>query len=228
MPPSRDDDDDPVVATFNVFLNPALPENQKIIALHQSVRYDEGQSPAFPTRPPSRKSERDRDRERRSEWVDEVRADRVLRSQTLGGIVPKTEPVNYMIGVFQGGDLHLTPASAFVNLQPQLHHVDANNQLERATPSGPGGVKDPGSNPSGPSASTGPAARAIHMTIKTAGNGDSVVTETMADRLRAVQSEPWRKLRFVDENELEAWDAFTQTFVRSARLKSRRATQTRS
>lgn len=171
MPPSRDDDDDPVVATFNVFLNPALPENQKIIALHQSVRYDEGQSPAFPhpptevrikpdsgiievdvpldmldnydrekgmqygralretmeakgggshglaggfgvgapAAPLSRKSERDRDRERRAEWVDEVRADRVLRSQTLGGIVPKTEPVNYMIGVFQGGLSNLQP-----------------------------------------------------------------------------------------------------------------------
>lgn len=117
------------------------------------------------------------------------------------------------------GDLHLTPASAFVNLNPQLHHVDANNQLERATSSGPGGAKDPGSNPSGPGASTGPAARAIHMTIKTAGNGDSVVTETMADRLRAVQSEPWRKLRFVDENELEAWDAFTQTFVPLREIK---------
>ncbi|PKS09303.1 hypothetical protein jhhlp_003917 [Lomentospora prolificans] len=276
---STQDEDDPVVATFNVFLNPPLPENQKLIALHQSVRYDEGGSPAFP-RPPSevrikpdsgiievdvpldmldnydrekgmqygralretmeakgggshglaggfgvgapaaplgRKG--DRERERRTEWVDEVRADRVLRSQTLGGIIPKKEPVNYMIGVFQGGDLHLTPASAFVNLSPQLHHVDAQSQLERATPSSQGGAKDTGTNAAAPSTGAGPTARAIHMTIKTANNGDSVVTETMADRLRAVQSEPWRKLRFVDENELEAWDAFTQTFTPLREIK---------
>lgn len=167
---STQDEDDPVVATFNVFLNPPLPENQKLIALHQSVRYDEGGSPAFP-RPPSevrikpdsgiievdvpldmldnydrekgmqygralretmeakgggshglaggfgvgapaaplgRKG--DRERERRTEWVDEVRADRVLRSQTLGGIIPKKEPVNYMIGVFQGGESSFGPS----------------------------------------------------------------------------------------------------------------------
>jgi len=57
------------------------------------------------------------------------------------------------------------------------------------------------------------------MTIKTANNGDAVVTETMADRLRAVQSEPWRKMRFVDENELEAWDVFSQTFVPLREIK---------
>lgn len=171
----RQDEDDPVVASFNVFINPALPANQRLLALHQSVRFDEGSSPAFP-RPPTevrikpdsglvevdvpldlldnydrekgmqygralketleakaggshglaggfgvgapaaplgRKGERERDRERRAEWADEVRADRVLRSQTLGGIIPKKEPVNYMIGVFQGGKSPFFSYSSF-------------------------------------------------------------------------------------------------------------------
>lgn len=157
------DDDDPVVATFNVFVNPTLPAHQKIHILHQSVRYDEGNTPAFPRvpselrvkpdsgvlevdvpldmmdnydrdkgmhfgralkdtveskgggshglaggfgigAPPTagrKPSERERER-RYGEWVDEVRSDRVLKSQTLGGIIPKAEPLTYMIGIFQG------------------------------------------------------------------------------------------------------------------------------
>lgn len=51
------------------------------------------------------------------------------------------------------------------------------------------------------------------MTIKNANDAESVATETMADRLRAVQAEPWRRMRYVDENDGEAWDAFTSTFV---------------
>lgn len=57
------------------------------------------------------------------------------------------------------------------------------------------------------------------MTIKTAGDGETVVTETMADRLRAVQAEPWRRMRFVDENDEEAWDVFTNTFVPMREVK---------
>lgn len=51
------------------------------------------------------------------------------------------------------------------------------------------------------------------MTIKNANDADAVVTETMADRLRAVQAEPWRRMRFVDENDGEAWETFMNTFV---------------
>lgn len=157
-------DDDPVVASYNVFVNPALPPNQKIHILHQSVRYDEGNTPAFPRVPtelrvkpdsgvleidvpldmmdnydrdkgmqygralketleakgggshglaggfgiggPAGLGKKVADRDRRNgDWVDEVRADRVLKSQTLGGIIPKEEPLNYMIGIFQGGKL---------------------------------------------------------------------------------------------------------------------------
>lgn len=165
------EDDDPVVASYNVFINPTPPPHQKIHILHQSVRYDEGATPAFPRVPTELRVkpdsgvlevdvpidmmdnyDRDRgmqygralrdtveakgggshglaggfgigaapgglgrkgaaDRERRNgDWVDEVRADRVLRSQTLGGIIPKGEPLHYMIGIFQGGKL-LTPLS---------------------------------------------------------------------------------------------------------------------
>src|SRR5690606_10011868 len=76
--------------------------------------------------------------------------------------------------------------------------------------------KSASSSASKDTASQGSAAgptRAIHMTIKTANDSDTVVTETIADRLRAVQAEPWRRMRFVDENDGEAWETFMNTFV---------------
>lgn len=57
------------------------------------------------------------------------------------------------------------------------------------------------------------------MTIKNANDAEAAVTETMADRLRAVQAEPWRKMRYVDENDGEAWDVFTNTFVPMREVK---------
>jgi DNA-directed RNA polymerase III subunit RPC5 len=49
------------------------------------------------------------------------------------------------------------------------------------------------------------------MTIKTTSDGDLVTTETIADRLRSVQSEPWRKLRYVDENDEAAWNVYNDS-----------------
>jgi DNA-directed RNA polymerase III subunit RPC5 len=51
------------------------------------------------------------------------------------------------------------------------------------------------------------------MSIKTAGEGDSVTTETMTDRLRAVQSEIWRKLEYVRDAEDAAWDVYNESLL---------------
>lgn len=49
------------------------------------------------------------------------------------------------------------------------------------------------------------------MTIKNTADGDAVTTETMADRLRYVQTENWRKLRYTDENEEAAWEVYNDS-----------------
>lgn len=49
------------------------------------------------------------------------------------------------------------------------------------------------------------------MTIKATADGDAVTTETMADRLRFVQTEPWRKMRYTDENEEAAWEVYNES-----------------
>lgn len=106
-------------------------------------------------------------------------------------------------------DLHLTPVSSLIHLRPQLHHIDATTHLERQSSAKDGPASSAGAGAS--SSGAGGSARAIHMTIKNAGDGDKVTTETMADRLRAVQTEPWRKLHYTDENEDDAWDVYTES-----------------
>lgn len=88
-----------------------------------------------------------------------------------------------------------------------MHYLDAateQERLARATGVASGG-------PGGGGAKEGGPARAIHMTIKSASaEGDEIVTETMADRLRAVQMESWRRMEYVDENTEDAWVAYKE------------------
>ncbi|KAL6923604.1 hypothetical protein ACHAPO_007842 [Fusarium lateritium] len=135
------------------------------------------------------------------DWAEAVRQDKVLRTQTLGGQYPEYKEVQHMVGVFQGKDLHLTPVSSLVHLRPQLHHIDATVQQERQAAA----TKD-----SAPT-TTGGTARAIHMTVKATGDGETVTTETMADRLRSVQTEHWRTMHYTDENEEAAWEVYNES-----------------
>ncbi|TQW00471.1 hypothetical protein V2A60_001550 [Cordyceps javanica] len=155
------------------------------------------------------------------DWNEAVRQDKVLRTQTLGGQYPDADEVQYMVGVFQGNDLHLTPVSSLVHLRPQLHHLDAATQQERQAAAkeaaGSGASGAGGSGAGGPGGSGGPAARAIHMSIKTTADGETVTTETIADRLRFVQSEAWRKMRYTDENEEAAWEVYNESLFLSAK-----------
>ncbi|CAG7561580.1 unnamed protein product [Fusarium equiseti] len=141
------------------------------------------------------------------DWQEAVRQDKVLRTQTLGGQYPEYKEVQHMVGVFQGKDLHLTPVSSLVHLRPQLHHIDATVQQERQAAA---------TKESAPTTAGG-TARAIHMTVKATGDGDAVTTETMADRLRSVQTEHWRTMHYTDENEEAAWEVYNESlFLRPA------------
>lgn len=105
--------------------------------------------------------------------------------------------------------------SSLVHLRPQLHHLDATTQLERqAASKDSSAANGPGGPSSGSGANAGP--RAIHMTIKTTVDGETVAAETIADRLRSVQSEPWRKMKYTDENEEAAWEVYNESLFLTA------------
>ncbi|KAI9158206.1 DNA-directed RNA polymerase III subunit rpc5 [Paramyrothecium foliicola] len=263
---SSNDEDDPVTATYNVFLNPALPHGRRLLVLQHPNRTDDAPRPP-PTElrlkagsgmvevdmPMDHSSAYDREKglkwgrtlqasmaaknggshglaggfgfgavqqrgaskkaldleaEESLDWNEAMRQNKVLTTQTFGGQYPEADEVQHMVGVFQGSDLHLTPVSSLIHLRPQLHHIDAATQLERQAAAA-------ASKEAAPTA-TGASARAIHMTIKTTADGDGVTTETMADRLRFVQSEPWRRMRYTDENEEAAWDVYNDSLFLKA------------
>lgn len=103
-------------------------------------------------------------------------------------------------------ELHLTPVDQVVQLRPQFHHIDAQTELERRQSREP--IVARSADP-----------RAIHMTVKPTIDGEEETTDTMAERIRAVQEEPWRKLKFVDEDSIEAWELFNDSlFVENTEI----------
>lgn len=106
-----------------------------------------------------------------------------------------------------------------MHLRPVPHHLDASTEQERLARGPASGGPAAGANPSsggngGDKPAAGGGGRAIHMTIKSAMDADGgVATETMADRLRNVQTEPWRRMEWVhDEAEL-AWEAYNECLL---------------
>ncbi|OHF00510.1 DNA-directed RNA polymerase III complex subunit Rpc37 [Colletotrichum orchidophilum] len=275
MEPEESFDPDPVVASYDVFFNPSLPQGRKLWVLQQPNRTDprttaptemrlkgrsgmvevdvpldytqsydkekgmkwgrqlkasleaknggtHGLSGGFgvgaPPPRPKRRGEVDLEDDLYLEWPEAVRQDKVLRTQTLGGQCPDHKEVQYMIGVFQGKDLHLTPVTNLVHLRPQLHHVDAVAQQERnasaaAAKESAAAAGGPGAGGAAPNSA---AARAIHMTIKTTPDGATAKSETMADRLRSVQMENWRKLKYTDEDNEAAWEIYQESLIMRA------------
>lgn len=170
------------------------------------------------------------------DWAEAVRQDKVYRVQTLGGLSTEPSDARYLVAVFQGSksspslfppllpppspqatdtfpvgleNVHLTPVTSLAHLRPQLHHIDASaeqDRISRAT-AGAGGAGNAASQ------KDAPAPRAIHMTIKSSTDGDDAATETMADRLRGVQLEPWKRIDFADEERDDSWATFQRSLL---------------
>ncbi|KAF4631917.1 hypothetical protein G7Y89_g6207 [Cudoniella acicularis] len=128
--------------------------------------------------------------------------EQVLTKQTLGGQTVSTDETNprYMIGTFRKNQLHFLPVDHVVQMRPQFHHIDALAEQNKAnTPrDAPARVQE---------------ARAIHMTVKSSIDGEEESTDTMAERIAVTQAEAWKSHRFVDEDTVEAWDAYGGLFV---------------
>ncbi|KAH8167230.1 hypothetical protein CIB48_g993 [Xylaria polymorpha] len=164
-------------------------------------------------RPSKRRDDFERDIDM-MDWSEAVRQDKVLRTKTLGGQIPAPSDTEcqWMVGIFKGDHLHLTPASALLQLRPQLHYIDALAEQERASRrEGAGAV---GGKDGVPATASTAGARAIHMSIKSADSGSGeLTTETMADRLRKVQTEAWSHLQYEDDESAKSWDVFNNNLV---------------
>ncbi|KAK8091165.1 hypothetical protein PG994_000670 [Apiospora phragmitis] len=264
-PPFDPNDPDPVVASYNVYLNPPPESTRKLLILqhpnkqgplrevrvkpvqgmievdvaldYSAASYDKdkgmrwgqtlarsmgaksggshGLAGGFGVGVPAPRGGRRREEDREIyDWGEAVRRDQVLRTQTLGGMITDGDGRNakndcrWLVGVFKGDNLHLTPATSEIQLRPQLHHLDADTeqkQLQQARERA-GAAKEAASHPS----AAAQAPKAIQMTIKNT-SGEETSTETMTDRLRNVQMEGWQKLKYVGEEEDAAWELYNRT-----------------
>ncbi|KAI5308997.1 hypothetical protein KEM55_004330 [Ascosphaera atra] len=135
---------------------------------------------------------------------DDRRAGVLLTTQTLGGrLMPPAEgePV-YMLGAFKDNELHLSPLAGVVQLRPQLHHLDALDDLslqKKAASKGKGGDD------------AEPEARAIDMRVKST-NTERAETggQSNNELLKKIQEERWERFVWVDENDEESWDHYEE------------------
>ncbi|KAK8059354.1 hypothetical protein PG996_009284 [Apiospora saccharicola] len=268
-PPFDPNDPDPIVASYNVYMNPPPESTRKLLILqhpnkqgplreaysslhevrvkpvqgmievdvaldYSAASYDKdkgmrwgqtltrsmgaksggshGLAGGFGVGVPAPRGGRRREEDRDIyDWGEAVRRDQVLRTQTLGGMITDGDGRNakndcrWLVGVFKGDNLHLTPATSEIQLRPQLHHLDADTeqkQLQQARERA--GAKEAAA----PAAAQAP--KAIQMTIKNT-SGEETSTETMTDRLRNVQMEGWQKLKYVGEEDDAAWELYNKT-----------------
>ncbi|KAI5305646.1 hypothetical protein KEM56_003770 [Ascosphaera pollenicola] len=147
---------------------------------------------------------------------DDRKAGVILTTQTLGGrIVPPADgdPV-YMLGAFRDNQFHLSPLSGVVQLRPQLHHLDALDEVSLQ--------KKAASKGKGEDAET--EARAIDMRVKSAEKETG--GQSNNELLKKIQEEKWERINWIDENDEESWDKyeeylFNQSMALPAQLESR-------
>jgi DNA-directed RNA polymerase III subunit RPC5 len=103
-------------------------------------------------------------------------------------------------------NIHLTPVSSLIHLRPVPHHIDAVAEQEKLSRPTPGGA-------AAAAAAEKAAGRAIQMTLKNAMDDEGVATETMADRLRSVQTESWRRMEWFEDETDVSWEAYKELFL---------------
>ncbi|PGH07027.1 sulfite reductase (NADPH) hemoprotein beta-component [Blastomyces parvus] len=148
------------------------------------------------------------DEEGLMDYEDE-KAGVIMTTQTLGGRIK--EPVDgdpvYMLGAFRENELHLAPLSAVVQLRPQLHHLDAFDEVSVRSKAMTKGKRD-ADDEGGPRA-VQQEARAIDMKVKSA----DVETGKIASNnvlLRRMHEEKWEKYAWIDENDQDSWDKYEE------------------
>jgi len=136
---------------------------------------------------------------------------KVMHTQTLGGQIIKHDSTSeasgsrpmYFIGAFRGSELHLTKVDGTVQMRPQFHHVDAEEQRARiaAQRSRDGEAGHPQGD-----------ARALLQ--KNQKQGEEAEKDKLENRTRmmmqAAEAEEWVPLEYVDEDEDEAFEMWRE------------------
>ena len=136
---------------------------------------------------------------------DDVTQDnRKLQTQTLGGkvAIPSERDPVYFLASFQDGAMHLSHLDSVIQMRPQLHHIDAedeNNQKRfQMASSTPGGKAKPGFEPPPPKLES----KAIEIKMKDTKDDprDRGLNEG-ARLLRSIQADTWKSHEWIDQED---------------------------
>lgn len=132
--------------------------------------------------------------------------DKVMHVQTLGGQIVKHGDAEeagkplYFIGAFHENQLHLTSIDGTVQMRPQFHHIDAEEQRARLAASRVA-LETETQRPQDP--------RALLQRNK---NETEAEKGRLEDRnkkfLQVAEGEDWTKMEYVDEDDAESFDTF--------------------
>jgi len=152
----------------------------------------------------------------------------IITTQTLGGKIVKAssgDPV-YMLGSFRGSELHLSHLDALVQVRPQLHHLDAADELERAriiasatnTKKISGNFFDTEPLPrmNGGNAEIEHQitpniieSKAVEVKYKASDDGNDASLKENVKALREIQAERWQRYNWIDQNDPHSLDLFS-------------------
>lgn len=135
---------------------------------------------------------------------EDPEAEEELQYQTLGGKVKIPTPGDpiYMLGSFQGDGLHLSHLDALAQMRPQLHHVDAQDEIDRKRTSLANSAVNSKNKAIAEGAPTKIETKAIDIKVKNANDdGRDRGVNANAKILREIQAEQWQSYNWIDEIE---------------------------
>lgn len=142
---------------------------------------------------------------------DEPEPEEELQYQTLGGKIKPAAPGDpiYMLGSFHSDGLHLSRLDALAQMRPQLHHVDAQDEIDRKRTSLANVIGNPKAKATLESGPPKIETKAIDIKVKNANDdGRDRGINANAKLLRDIQAEQWQSHEWIDESE----DASTSKF----------------
>ncbi|KAI1611054.1 Sin-like protein conserved region-domain-containing protein [Exophiala viscosa] len=140
--------------------------------------------------------------------------DTMLASQTLGGkiVAPSARDPIYFLGRFEDNQLNLTRVNGVVQLRPQLHHLDAEDELNQKRFQTGNNAAAAKQKPGLETSAQKMESKAISIKIKDTKEDarDRSLNEN-ARLLRDIQVEPWQHHYWIDEDEEGSRAAFETT-----------------
>lgn len=139
-----------------------------------------------------------------------------LRTQTLGGkiVAPTPRDPIYLVGCFNQNTLQLSELDGIVQMRPQFHHIDAEDEINQkrfqANNNASMSRQKPGLETAAPKIESKP------IEVKMRDTKDDVKDRGLNENarlLREIQMEEWQHHDWIDEDEDDARNAF-ETYLR--------------